>query len=341
MSADIVKNMSNEDLLLEYLEVSKQISEDNFFAIGTRGYYENPFTQVLSYILKQKTKYKYREQFIRSLFKNIIPSKVIESFIKSSTITTQYSTTRGNYIDLLIYNDNFIIVFENKIHHWLANPFEDYESDIKKRFPGLKIYFILFSYRNETAPINWIYVNIISSFNKIKQDIDHKFEDKWDYFVLDFLDHYTNSKRITMEEEEKEFYKENFSKIIDLNNSLNQFFKSIGENIKKETNSSRFKLDLKWNKINRALRFYPTENEDNVTLIFTPDGDYSISIYFYKNYTTHLENLINIIGHDGYENWQESNVTCFTRLPGREYKTLSSASIECIDQINKMINYYG
>jgi len=121
-------------------------SKDNLFDIGTRGFYENPFTEVLAYIISAKSHYKHRIEFIKSLLESIktLSNEVIDSFLIETKIQTQHTTLKGNYIDLLIYNSKYILVFENKVEHWLANPIHDYENDIKSRYYHLTpLFFVL------------------------------------------------------------------------------------------------------------------------------------------------------------------------------------------------------
>ncbi|PZX61937.1 hypothetical protein LX80_02101 [Hydrotalea sandarakina] len=39
---------------------------DNIFDIGTRGFYENPFTGIFAYIISLKIQYNHRNKFIQS-----------------------------------------------------------------------------------------------------------------------------------------------------------------------------------------------------------------------------------------------------------------------------------
>lgn len=333
----------NFKLFFENWTIKQEDSaEENFFSIGTRGFFENPFTEVLSYILKSENEYNQRALFLKLLLKNHINDEAIESFISNSNVRTQYKTVTGKYIDLILYNSKYVLVFENKIYHYLANPFEEYENDINMRYLNHERHFIILSYKPEKPPPNWKYINIKTTFKLIANTIVHKFENKWDFFVYDFLNHFSKTETLNMTEEEMKFYEKNFSKIIVANNRLTEYIISIGEDIKSKTAVNRFAFVPTWGDLSKSLRFYPFDTSDNVTLVFNENSNFSIAIYYYKNYNDeNIKALFNIVGPD-YTSWPESNssICCFKNMEGKEFIELADAINECNLQIERMITIY-
>ena len=323
------------------------IQKDNLFDIGTRGFYENPFTEVFGYIISSKSHYKNRNGFIKSFLEStsVLPAEVIDSFLLDIKVLTQHTTLNGNYIDLLIYNSKYILVFENKVERWLANPLEDYENDIKSRYAHLIPYFFVLSYNSVDTPEPWTNIVIGDSFVSIKSSSSHKFEDKWDFFVEDFLNHYIPATSKIMTKDEFEFYANNFSKIVAANNQVNQFISEVVDKVK-----ALFPIDTikriaqhsAWgDDATKAVRLYPFDTNDNVVLVFRGDGKFSVTIYYYQNPQTHLPKLHELVGHSNYKNWKEGSVSCFTRLDDKEFDTVEKLVDECSNQLTTMMNYYG
>lgn len=319
----------------------------NIFDIGTRGFYENPFTEVVAYIISSQSNYRYRSDFIKLFLEsiNILQQEVIESFLLDLKVSTQHSTLKGNYIDLLIYNSKYILIFENKVGHWLANPIDDYESDIKSRYAHLEPYFFVLSYDSVDTRKPWTNITIGDCFAYIKSGLSVEFKDKWDFFVEDFLNHYIPIKSKQLTKDEFEFYANNFSKIAAANQKVDQFIFEVvdrikallpKDSIKKATPHTAWGDDL-----TKAVRLYPFDSVDNVVLIFRKEGKFSISIYYHENPHKHLSKLHELVGQERYKNWKEGSFSCFARLDGKHIDSVEELVDECVSQLTTMMKYYG
>lgn len=312
--------------------------EDNFFNIGTRKFYENPFTEVLGYILDSETQFKGRKQFIEKLLENVISESALQSLIEFGKTSTQFSTSKGKVIDLVFWNKNSIVVFENKIFHVANNPFEDYTNHITQKYPNHDKFFVLLSYKNEFPPVDWHYVSIQHTFKAILEVSKFDFTSKWDFFINDFLTHYSNNK-IRMTDNEKDFYENNFAKIIAANNNLQQYLINIANSFVEDNDLKRFEIATKWNGETKAIRFYPFDDKSNVVLTFETDGRFKISIYYYKDYHSFIGNIYQRVGRELYNEWREGSICCFQLT--NSYRLLQEALAECKRQIEQMRNYYG
>ena len=326
--------------LFENNEFKKIKLEDNFFSIGMRSFYENSFTEVLRYILDSETQFNGRKEFIEMLLGDTINSECLDSLIQYGKASTQFSTDTGKFIDLVFYNNQNIIVFENKIFHAVNNPFNEYVADINNKYLNHKKFFVLLSYKNETSFDEWKYISIREKFNLISQKINFQFTNKWDYFVKEFLTHFSYNK-LHMTETEKEFYEKNFAKIIAANNNLTQYILNIGTSFVEENKLNRFELSSNWNSETKAIRFYPFEDKSNIVLIFKPEGNFKIAVYYYKDYYQYNNLIYDIVGINNYRNWKEGNVCCFAQFDGMNCETLIDALNEGLIQIERMRKYYG
>jgi|SRR5690606_34613329 len=342
--------MNNELLelkeILEKIDIKQQKTNDNIFEIGTRGFYENPFTEVLSFLLDSQSKYPNRNLFVKSFLESLpnLSNEIVDSFLNDLKVNTQYTTINKKFIDLILFNDKYILVFENKIFHWLANPFEEYETDIKTRYSTLNPFFYILSYNPTNTPTNWKNVTINECFTNIKKNLLFKFDNKWDFYVNDFLEHYIQTNKEKMTHQEFEFYTQNFSKIIAGNNYVNKFISETINRVKEKLPIDSIKRTSgvsDWgDNFSRAVRFFPFETMDNVVFVFRNDGKFSISIYYYKEYGNFIGEISNIVGNLKYRNWKEGTAMCFALRDGREYTQIEDAIAECTYQINEMKKYY-
>ncbi|SHE97104.1 PD-(D/E)XK nuclease family protein [Chryseobacterium sp. OV279] len=324
--------------------------EKNIFDVGTRGFYENPFTDVLAYILDSKSEYKGRNLFIKYLLQDHFPEEVVNSFMDRCSTTTQHKTNMGNRIDLLLYNNRYLILFENKIYHTLNNPLEDYKDDITSKYPHLEKFFVIMSYKNEHVPQDWKYINIQKIFYKILKDPSTSLNDKWDYFVKDFLLQFSDKQKLKMEQDITEFIENNFSKILDARDKLDSYIQGLAERIKNETDSTYRINNKNWAKNEIAIRFYPfsdensaaenNKTENNVTLIFTDNGKLNVSPYYYVDFKENSQDIHKRLGEDRYQLWEEGNI-CYLRInEDLRYSTIEEATSEVIVQIQIMREYY-
>jgi hypothetical protein len=224
-----------DDEIINFYEnidfTQRQHKEKNLFDSGINNMYENPFTEILSFILKPNSLYVNRDKFIQYFILGLTGNEFIsKSFCEEINVETQINTRAGKYIDMLLYNDEYVIALENKIGHIPINPFEDYEEEIKIRFISQEKHFYLFSLYSCEDIDKWNNKLIGDVFSKIKNIIKHKFNNKWDYFVNDFLDHYIEEK-IIMTEKNFEYFEKNFSKFIQGRNLFDQFIDQIVEKL--------------------------------------------------------------------------------------------------------------
>ncbi len=327
--------------------IQPRAKKDNLFEIGTKGFYENPFTEVLAYLLSEETDFKHRSLLIRSFLESIkdLSPDIIESFELELKVQTQHHTLGGNYIDLIIHNSKYVLVFENKLNHWLANPTDDYEADIGARYTHLTAVFFILSYYPVPTPVHWINIIISDSFTAIKNNLPTVLNDKWDFYVQDFLNHYISVTKMLMTKDEFGFYSSNFSKIIAAGHKVSEFISEVAALVIQKFPDGVIKRTAdhsSWgDNHTKAVRLYPFQTSDNLVLVFRSDGQFSIQIYYYQNPKDYLSTLHELVGRSDYQSWKEGSVSCFARIDGKVFNAVTELVEESFIQINKMMDYYG
>jgi hypothetical protein len=220
-----------DEKLIDFFEnfpfPQKPGKEPNIFDVGIRRMYENPFTEILASILRQDSPYDNHKEFIKFFILELTGKKEIaESFRQKLNIETQINTKKGNFIDMIIHNDKYVITFENKIEHIPNNPFKNYETEVKRRYPNQdELYYIFSLYECETEG-NWKNKLIGDVFSGVKNKLQFKRNNKWDYFVEDFLNHYIE-ERIPMTKKDFAQCEKYFSKFMEGRDCLDEFIKQI------------------------------------------------------------------------------------------------------------------
>lgn len=186
--------------------------------------------------------------------------------------------------------------------------------NIAMKFPSLDKHFVVLSYKKENVFGNWKYLNLQKAFTKILNTLEFKENDKWDYFVKDFLLHFSDKIRLRMEENIIEFFENNFSKIMEAQNRLNAFVSGAAEQIKDENTGLSYRIAHNWGDNEMAIRFYPLSNENNVTLIFSKTGSFNVSVYYYDDFRTNGNTIHNHIGVSKYLMWNEGNIGCYSLI---------------------------
>lgn len=323
--------------------------KNNIFDIGTRGHYENPFTEVFSYILSPESQYKQRNDFTKYFLESIeLQKEIIDSLLKDLKVQREVHTNEGR-IDLLVYNDEHVLVFENKIEHSInKNDLSEYQEFIENNYRGSKHFFVMSPYGTSPKEKSWKDIIIGDSFKFIKKNITDECHDKWDFYVQDFLSHNIPLIPKSMDKNEFEFYEKNFSKIIAANNRVDQFINDVVNKVKKKLKDNLIKKESHnssfGDKLSKAVRLYPLDNKaDNVALVFRDDGGFSINIYYYTaTFNSDFIKLHDHVGKDKYETWSEGSgsIRCFKTREEEIFQDVEEFSKECADQLLKMIDFY-
>src|SRR5690606_9338219 len=99
-----------------------------------------------------------------------------------------------------------------------------------------------------------------------------------------FLLQFSNKSILRMEDNIITFFEDNFSKIIDARNKLNDFIKGVAEEVAATNSLLRYRIVDNWGPHEIAIRFYPFSDDNNITLVLTEESGFKITIYYYDDF---------------------------------------------------------
>ena len=100
--------------------------ETTFFAIGGKGYYENPASEILAFFLKPDGAHNLGNLFLSTYLELCGLNQLCEP-LDNVQVNPQSFTKAKTWIDIEIIGVGWCLIIENKIYHWLANPLDTYE----------------------------------------------------------------------------------------------------------------------------------------------------------------------------------------------------------------------
>jgi hypothetical protein len=237
----------NEDLksLESFLnEVKKHIlpaKEKTIFALGGRSYYENPASDLLAFFLKPDAEHGLKDLFL-STFLECIGEIHRQLDMSCVDIGREVPTANQNRIDLQILGQDWCLLIENKIYHWQANPFKDYEAHAEQFRDKTKIFSILspdgiISSIGSANPDRWKGVSYKRYCQKLREGMATKFFDvpfsKWQLFAREFILHMENELyNPIMTKEQLAFVEKHADQITEVKKLAAQYRLSIREELK-------------------------------------------------------------------------------------------------------------
>lgn len=187
--------------LLPLLHKLKKIKASNheptLLGIGGRGYYENPCSDLLAFFLASENAETHGlgTVFLDALWKSAGISDDLRRE-GSVRVTREKRTGNGNRIDLMLKGDGWIMLIENKIRHFQANPFGDYEDLADKEMcEGDRRLFLILSPGGEANPDykEWKGLSYRKLINTLKSELEafpvEGRTNKWWHFAHDFITH--------------------------------------------------------------------------------------------------------------------------------------------------------
>ncbi len=227
--------------------------ELNLFDVGTRGHFENPTTELLSFFLDSAKSHNLDDSFFRGLQSAIAQKNILPNLGVLESVETEVSTQNGKRIDLLVETDTALIVIECKIYHHQNNPFDEYTAfgneRINKSPQGSKtlVKLVLCLSGKVSADLTakgWHGL----SYNHLVQNIEQALStamlnnpyNKWALFAREFLLHLKGLNTMTkINEKEISFLTESLDEFAQLSDYIyNNLMQKVGEQIKLKLNTS-------------------------------------------------------------------------------------------------------
>lgn len=338
MDFDKLKRMLNEASEL----ISKiPIKEKTFMDISGYPHYENVCSNILSFYFNPNEEHNLGDIVIKAFFSAVKEktNKFDNIDTSSFKIEREYSTIKGNRLDILMTNDNVALGIENKIYASLYNDLSDYSKTIDGLNKSQSIKVVLSLYNNEEKIKNTDFTNITYKefFDKLKpnlENIDNKY-DKWYIFLQEFIKNLEDYKGdIEMTDE-----------IIKWMNIHENEIKDFGK-LKEIVNDE---ISKKEKEIKQTL-----ENKLNIDFVRIWDGDLEKSCYIDSPNKYHVDATLSYTGWKvGIFTWNVSKSNRIKQIiDNSEYKLLDDDGNhrwiykydynEPIDSIvNKVIELYN
>lgn len=168
--------------------------EPTFMEITKYPHYEKVCSNILSFYFDINREHNFGDLILKSF---LMAANIEINNIEQLDVFTEYRTLKGNSIDLVLYNDDFVIGIENKIKALVYNDLDDYAETIESI--NEKAYKIILSLNDESdiAERNgYINVTYDKFTNNIKELTKQVWDNgnKWHIFLNEFIKTIENLK---------------------------------------------------------------------------------------------------------------------------------------------------
>ncbi len=171
--------------------------EPSIFALGGRGYYENPTTDLLAFFLNPAQVHGLEECFLTALL-NCLPNTSMLTPSLRAAPQREVVTHNSNRIDLVLPGDGWDLLLENKIFHGQVNPFDDYEAFAQRELNDGErpLVYAVLSPSGKSMRAAWHGLSYVQFIEAARQQLAQRMlthpVDKWQVFARDFLLHLEN-----------------------------------------------------------------------------------------------------------------------------------------------------
>jgi len=224
-------------LLSKARQHQQPVYERSIFALGGRGYYENPTTDLLAFFLDPREIHGFGDCFLRALLGCVCPQPLPEPTLAMPP-QREVSTLNGNRIDLLLQGDNWFLILENKILHSQVNPFTDYELHAANlsNNNSLRPYFAVLSPSGKSASAKWVGLSYATYITALREALAPHMQqqalNKWQVLAGEFLLHLENiTVERSMSDDSIDFVFENLPQINALGKLRDQAFEALNSKI--------------------------------------------------------------------------------------------------------------
>jgi hypothetical protein len=216
------------------------LPEPTIFALGGRGYYENPATELLAFFLMPREAHGLQDLFLSTFLecmgKDPFPYKEIDR------VDQQVVTYDGFFIDLQILGPAWCLLIENKIRAKLTNPFEFYKKHAELHRKKTNLYSILSPEgwsKEDWEPVS--YRAYCEALKEKMPEIDsYQPLSKWQLFAREFILHLENelNNPPIMTSEQLDFVEKHRNQIDEVQKLAQQYSYSVREELKKRLEAS-------------------------------------------------------------------------------------------------------
>lgn len=301
--------------------------EPTIFSIGSKGYYENPTTDMLAFFCDNNASHKLGSLVLEALIE-CLPAQYQDLDCNLVSIPEREVVTKSSKrIDLLLESQEWSVILENKIYHEQNNPFQAYEDfvnlDYPSRFKDKQAIFVVLSPEGNVPSefSHWIGISYPTLTKKIKEKLAEHFIsqplNKWIVLLREFILHLESMmKKTTTSPENFEFIFDNLVSIKELNELkdkvVSDFQSELQQSLSTKLNKSVKARLNHWNGF-PALRFaledWNNQSESDVVLCINGSDGSRFQIYYFAHIMESSQSVLaDEILHspDCDESWEES-----------------------------------
>lgn len=280
--------------------------EKTIFGIGSRGYYENPTSDVLAFFCDSEGAHGLGNLMMEAVFDSLGYCNQEEAltFDDISLIAEperEVFTEDGKYIDILLESNDWVMVIENKVFHKLNNPFKSYQHHIDKeeQYQGKYPIFVVLSPKGN-APTGWLGLSYPALLDSVREKLAQAFItqpiNKWLVLLREFILHLEGiMSGSTISPETTDYILENLREIHQAERLKDKTIKAFHLELLQELSTifPNEKIDIKlstWNKY-PALRFSFKKWQSNsfVALYLDARAGESFCINYYVTDIVHQD----------------------------------------------------
>lgn len=298
----------------------REKKEENIFTIGARGHYENPVSDLLAFFINPSAAHPFKDKVLQALF-NCIKEESEQQFniVDTNLVTSpqrEQGTDNSKRIDLLLESENWVMLIENKIYHYLDNPLDIYTAWAERTYESKEKIFLVLSIEG-TKSENWIGVSWKQFLDEIKKVMADTFLfgelNKWHVLLREYILHLESIVSPTeYTRKEEEFFFDNLNNI----KEIIELRKSIIDSLQKEIVyrlENEFKTEITtrieyWSGF-PALRFHlkkwRTESDLVLCLAYENGKKFHINVHAYINNDEFLTRKADEIMRDSTKVWSE------------------------------------
>lgn len=185
-------------LFAELKDLVVPTKEPTLFAVGGRGYYENPASDLLAFFLKPDAEHGFRDLFLVTYFE-CMEADYSQLDLNHFAVQREVRTIDGNLIDIQIIGSDWCLLIENKIRHAELNPFVSYEEHANKICKPTKLFSVLSpsgNVKKEGKNEDWKGVSYHSYCKALRLKLPEfdspEPRSKWRLFAREFVLHLEN-----------------------------------------------------------------------------------------------------------------------------------------------------
>lgn len=301
-------------------EVALFRKEATVFDIGTKGYFEDPTTEVLAFYLDPLRPHGCGDMVLRCFIETFAPDVVLEQGA-SAKVRTQVVTSTGKRLDLVVESDRWILAVEHKVFSHATNPFDEYELHIEKSRAGRRALLIYLSPTGASPRDAWVGVSHGSFAEHLLSCLgEHADSNKWRHYLRDFAIHLKGFMMdLTLSNEEAALVVSQWTTIRDLETLRSRYLNSVLElgvqRLKKVLPKTPIDTTMhSWKTGETALRWRSSawRRDSDMVVAINPEGPLAgIRVVFYMGSMSPGDPRPDVSGFPGVyeEPWLECSGT--------------------------------